>query len=188
MEVLALDFLNSDWHDYRDGGRSDDRLVHATWRKHFLETWHLDVDASAIDAAMLRSLTSLRSLLWSIALRLVEGEPLRDEDITQLLPYLQSAAVRRALARDEAGHWQLALEPLRKDWLWVQSEIAASFIELVTRHDPLRIKLCENSDCRWIFYDSSKNRSRRWCAGYACGNIMTVRRYRARHAQSAGKA
>ncbi|GHO42852.1 CGNR zinc finger domain-containing protein [Ktedonospora formicarum] len=188
METLVLDFLNSDWHDYRGSGRSEDYFLRVDWRKQFLANWHLDVDAEALDEATLRSLISLRTLLWDIALRMARGEQLADEDIVQLRPFLQSSAVQRDLIKDESGRWQLGLEPLKKDWLWVQSEIATSFIELVTRHDPLRIKTCANGDCGWIFYDSSKNRSRRWCAGYACGNVMTVRRYRARHAQKVGEA
>ena len=49
-----------------------------------------------------------------------------------------------------------------------------------------RLKACP--DCRWAFYDHTRNGSKRWCLmtatgsdGRACGNIAKVRRYRARH-------
>ncbi|EFH88370.1 CGNR zinc finger domain-containing protein [Ktedonobacter racemifer] len=180
MEVLALDFLNSDWSDYRGSGRAEDRFLQLAWRQQFLTRWHLDVDAAALDESMVRSLITLRSHLWDYAARLVRGEPLAVADMTQLQPYLQASAVRRTLCQDQDGHWRIVLEPLQKDWLWVQSEITVSFVELVTTQEPARIKICENDACGWIFFDASKNRSRRWCAGYACGNMMTVRRYRAR--------
>lgn len=183
MEVLALDFLNSDWSDYRGSGREEDHFLQLVWRQQFLARWHLDVDAAALDESMLRSLITLRSHLWDYATRLARGEELAAADMTQLQPYLQVSTMRRTLSQDEEGRWRIVLEPLQKDWLWVQSEITASFVELVTTQEPARIKICENEDCGWIFFDASKNRSRRWCAGYACGNMMTVRRYRARQAR-----
>jgi predicted RNA-binding Zn ribbon-like protein len=50
-----------------------------------------------------------------------------------------------------------------------------------------RLKACP--DCRWVFYDSTRNGSKRWCLMYAggpdgraCGTIAKVRRYRDRQA------
>jgi hypothetical protein len=48
-----------------------------------------------------------------------------------------------------------------------------------------RLKACP--DCRWVFYDKSRSRTRVWCGMYAgeggraCGTISKVRRYRQRH-------
>lgn len=48
-----------------------------------------------------------------------------------------------------------------------------------------RLKACP--DCRWVFYDHSRNASKRWCLmnaggpeGRACGTIAKVRRHRER--------
>jgi predicted RNA-binding Zn ribbon-like protein len=43
-----------------------------------------------------------------------------------------------------------------------------------------RLKLCENPDCRWAFFDSSRNRQGAWCTMAACGNRLKNRRFRAR--------
>ena len=55
-----------------------------------------------------------------------------------------------------------------------------------------RLKACP--DCRWVFYDNTRNASKRWCLMYAggpegraCGTIAKVRRYRDRQA-AAGPA
>ncbi|HEX2049857.1 MAG TPA: CGNR zinc finger domain-containing protein [Actinomycetota bacterium] len=45
-----------------------------------------------------------------------------------------------------------------------------------------RLKACVNDRCGWVFYDRSKNRSRRWCAMSACGNVAKAREYRRRKA------
>lgn len=48
-----------------------------------------------------------------------------------------------------------------------------------------RLRACP--DCRWVFYDTSRNASRTWCAmtaggphGRGCGSIAKTRAYRAR--------
>jgi hypothetical protein len=47
-----------------------------------------------------------------------------------------------------------------------------------------RLRACP--DCRWVFYDKSRSRTRVWCGMYAgeggraCGTIAKVRRYRQR--------
>lgn len=48
-----------------------------------------------------------------------------------------------------------------------------------------RLKACP--DCRWVFYDNSRNGSKRWClmnagspTGRACGTIAKVRAFRER--------
>jgi predicted RNA-binding Zn ribbon-like protein len=43
-----------------------------------------------------------------------------------------------------------------------------------------RVKACDADDCQWAFYDSSRNRSGRWCDMAVCGNRTKVRTYRAR--------
>ena len=43
-----------------------------------------------------------------------------------------------------------------------------------------RLKLCENPECEWAFYDSSRNRSGSWCRMGQCGNRLKNRAYRRR--------
>lgn len=43
-----------------------------------------------------------------------------------------------------------------------------------------RVKLCGGDDCRWAFYDSSRNGSRQWCSMEVCGNRQKARTFRAR--------
>ena len=44
-----------------------------------------------------------------------------------------------------------------------------------------RLKACANEDCRWVFYDHSKNRSGSWCVMEICGSRAKMRAYRQRH-------
>jgi predicted RNA-binding Zn ribbon-like protein len=43
-----------------------------------------------------------------------------------------------------------------------------------------RVKLCGADDCRWAFFDQSRNGSRTWCSMGVCGNRQKARTYRAK--------
>ncbi|MGW1175122.1 CGNR zinc finger domain-containing protein [Kitasatospora sp. NPDC002543] len=43
-----------------------------------------------------------------------------------------------------------------------------------------RLKRCAEHSCELVFWDASKNRSRRWCSMRVCGNRVKARRYAAR--------
>jgi predicted RNA-binding Zn ribbon-like protein len=43
-----------------------------------------------------------------------------------------------------------------------------------------RLKACRSDTCRWAFFDSARNRSRRWCSMEVCGNRAKARAFRSR--------
>jgi predicted RNA-binding Zn ribbon-like protein len=43
-----------------------------------------------------------------------------------------------------------------------------------------RLKTCRNRDCRWVFYDGTRNRSAVWCDMAVCGARAKSRAYYAR--------
>jgi predicted RNA-binding Zn ribbon-like protein len=43
-----------------------------------------------------------------------------------------------------------------------------------------RLKVCARDSCRWAFYDTSRNRSGRWCSMAGCGNQVKMQRAHAR--------
>lgn len=53
-------------------------------------------------------------------------------------------------------------------------------VELLETGPLERVKECASDDCRWLFLDTSKNRSRQWCSMQSCGNVAKVRRFRER--------
>ena len=96
---------------------------------------------------------------------------------------------------DAAGLAALARAGGRFDWSWpgerdlrrVLWPIVASALELLTKGDLTRVRECPGSDdCGWLFYDDSRNRTRRWCSMEGCGSRVKMRRYYARSKQ-AGK-
>jgi predicted RNA-binding Zn ribbon-like protein len=61
--------------------------------------------------------------------------------------------------------------------LWPVTQSAA---DLLTSEDLGRVRACASASCGWLFLDTSKNRSRRWCSMEACGNRAKARRHYAR--------
>jgi predicted RNA-binding Zn ribbon-like protein len=60
----------------------------------------------------------------------------------------------------------------------VLAPIAVAAVDLL-RFGPVdRVKTC--AGCPWLFLDTSRNRSRRWCSMDDCGARSKMRRYRAR--------
>lgn len=63
--------------------------------------------------------------------------------------------------------------------LWPIAVAAADL--LTTRDDPL-LRECASDECSWLYLDTTRNHSRRWCDMKGCGNKAKVRRYRQRQA------
>ena len=177
MEQLFLDFVNSERHDYLGSGRVEDRLEQPTWREKFLATWNLQVQ-QPFDTVQLTSLHTLRTWLRGLIEAQANACPLSSKDLEVVNTYLGTVSfTRQAISNDSS--YQTLLVPQQKDWKWVQEEIVSSFMDLVARADPARIKRCSNPPCRWLYYDESKNQSRSWC-DETCANLIRVRRARAR--------
>jgi predicted RNA-binding Zn ribbon-like protein len=91
-------------------------------------------------------------------------------------------AVRRAEV-DALAH--AALTP-QFAWTWSGTALerplwplAHAVVDLLHGESLGRLGECER--CRWLFLDTSANRSRRWCSMDACGGIEKMRRHRAKH-------
>jgi predicted RNA-binding Zn ribbon-like protein len=74
--------------------------------------------------------------------------------------------------------WGWASEPpdLRAP-LW---PVARSAADLLTSSDLAALRLCAADTCAWLFLDTSRNGSRRWCSMRTCGNRAKARRHHAR--------
>jgi predicted RNA-binding Zn ribbon-like protein len=65
------------------------------------------------------------------------------------------------------------------------ADLVSAALEAIAAGRWRRLKACP--DCRWVFYDHSRNASKRWCLmtaggpdGRSCGSIAKVRAHRRR--------
>jgi predicted RNA-binding Zn ribbon-like protein len=177
MEAICIDFINSEFRDFRGRWVRDD-LQQPGWLEQFLVKWGLQIEQPP-EAATLITLIALRTLLRSLIEALTE-ELVADHDLAALNAILLKMPLNRRLAQDQE-EYRLDLVPLKKDWDWVQAEIAASFAHVLADHDPKRLKICANAHCLGVFYDESKSRTKLYCTPEKCANLLKARRYRARH-------
>jgi predicted RNA-binding Zn ribbon-like protein len=62
----------------------------------------------------------------------------------------------------------------------VLARIAERIARQVISPDVDRLRICDNDECRWVFFDSSRTGKRRWCTMQTCGNRAKAARHRAR--------
>jgi predicted RNA-binding Zn ribbon-like protein len=88
-------------------------------------------------------------------------------------PQLVADPTRVAVTLEQS---QLAIDPTAVLAARVAAELGAA--------DLTRIRECARSECRLVFYDSTRSRTQRWHAEAPCGRLERQRRHRAREAAS----
>jgi predicted RNA-binding Zn ribbon-like protein len=168
-----MDLVNSEEWDTFD--RRTDHLANPAWLRFFLRQWHFR--KPSIAAVPLAQLRLLRSALRKGCENLSTGKRIAPTQLRILNQALNVSATRK-LVQYQNG-LQSELIPSASDWKWILAEVAQSFADTLASGDAARIKFCQNRDCRWIFYDRTKAKTRCWCSGKSCGNRERVRRSRA---------
>jgi predicted RNA-binding Zn ribbon-like protein len=95
-------------------------------------------------------------------------------------------ALNNALAGSPA-RLQVLASGEKFEWQWLQNmdaldgmlwPLAWSAADLLTSAGLARVRQCARSEgCDWLFVDTSKNGSRRWCSMNLCGSRDKGRRY-----------
>ncbi|MCG7381861.1 CGNR zinc finger domain-containing protein [Paenibacillus sp. ACRRY] len=178
MDRLWTDFINSDYHDWRGGDRSEDRLAKSEWQQRFLEKWSLKAPtpASIEEENLMRM---IRNELLTLATELSHGALLTEENQNWLNSMMDKG---RGYQKLRYVDQKLKVEwvSVGSQWAHVLAEVAADFATTLAEGEGARIRVCDNTDCRWIFYDDTRSRTQKYCDDKMCGNLMKVRRFRAK--------
>jgi predicted RNA-binding Zn ribbon-like protein len=186
--VLCLDFVNT--ADYRATDHPVEYLVDAG----VLVDWA--VDAGAVDAELAAGIHAWVGEHREEAERRLAGLLARREALYRVLR-ARLPAGRPATARDlravagwvAAAHAHAVLVPDRPRWRWAWPAeatlrhawwpAAASAGDLLTGGVD-HLGVCDNPGCGWLYVDTTRNHSRRWCSMELCGNATKSRRHAAR--------
>jgi predicted RNA-binding Zn ribbon-like protein len=196
-----LEFTNTvDWHgrtDYGERLTSYAALVDWAVRQGVLS----DSDAGRLlraaaqrpeaAAAVLARAIALREALYRVFSATAHGRTPDEADVATVNDAIPPAF----------QHLQLARHNARFDWTWAGPAdaldrmlwpVVRSAAQLLTADALARVRECANDPCGWLFLDTSKNRSRRWCSMADCGNRVKARRHyqrvRAARATASGVA
>ena len=190
--ALAVDFVNTADSATPDGPITDDHiadfelLIAWTQRAKMISPSRADrllrrARRSPTDAQKVhREAIHLRDALYELLRSSATGRS----------PQRMTLEKLRELERNALRHAQLRWAEDRWAWTWTFGEdprcvlwpITHSATELLTSAAVRRLKLCNG--CRWLFLDTSKNDSRRWCTMAGCGNRAKARRFAARRRSS----
>jgi predicted RNA-binding Zn ribbon-like protein len=185
--VLALDFANT--ASGRDGAQAVEHLQ----RPEHVVDWALH--ARSIDAAtaqrcraaversaaaakqVLRDALVLRDAVYRIGTAIAREEaPSRlDLGILKMFAADSISSTELAPERENGYRFDFSAGPVESALF---GPVAWSAVELLATGDFGRVKRCPGHGCGWLFFDKSKNNSRRWCDMAVCGNRSKVQRHR----------
>ena len=135
----------------------------------------------------LRQVIALREHLASVTYALLDHSETANiqpaTSLSALESTFKSAASVRLLAPSPPGtpsSFEWKLKGVGRDLnspLWL---LALSANDLLTSPAISRLRACASPACRWLFLDTSKNHTRRWCDMRVCGNRNKARQFQAR--------
>ena len=131
--------------------------------------------------ATLHEAIGLREAIYRVFLAVAQRQSPDHADLACLAnAYALALAHTTLIARGATFELSWVDDPDALDRpLW---PLAHAAVELLTRGDAARVKECPAAEegCGWLFYDTSKNHSRRWCSMSDCGTAAKERRRAAR--------
>jgi predicted RNA-binding Zn ribbon-like protein len=181
----ALDLVNTlDWRFRKDG--PEELLKSYQDLLRFMEQSKLLTSQQARRLlrwssvrAGARTLECCRELREAIAEMLYAqlGRNYTTAPLRTLERYFKAARLQQKLGWKQPG----------LEWRWPETlgaelplgVLAQSASDLMISENAPRVRACDNPECRWLFLDTSKNHTRRWCDMKVCGNRMKARRFKA---------
>lgn len=127
-------------------------------------------------AAVLKRAVALREVIYRTFSALAAQRQPTPPDLAALNAALRDALHRLEL-RPSAGGFEWTWAEARDALDWMLWPIVRSAADLLTSEDLDRVRECAREGCDWLFVDTSKNRSRRWCSMSLCGSRVKARRY-----------
>ena len=187
---LCLDFANTmDWHASENPVESLNKyadLIKWSAKRGIISGDAKDVllrrsEEKPVEAqAVLEKAREIRENIYQILSDTVHGKPIKIADLRGFNRVLAGTLAHSRLAPDERGlRWAWDSHPDKLDSvIW---PVVKSAVDLMTSGATKRVGQCaDEKGCGWLFWDSSRNRSRRWCDMKDCGNRAKVRRFYAK--------
>jgi predicted RNA-binding Zn ribbon-like protein len=136
----------------------------------------LPADAADLGEDDLRETVALREALRGMLRANHDRRPADAAD----LDALNEVAGRSLLAFrfTEDGEWEVA--PTANGVRAAAAQLLGIVARAMTEGTWARLKVCVEDACAWAFYDTSRNRSGKWCSMAVCGNRAKVRAWRER--------
>ena len=135
-------------------------------------------------ARVVDAVRELREAAAQVLYAALEGSTPSGTSVKLLERYFREARESQHLFWEgEKLVWRLSQSPVQSTALaelplWI---LALRIADLMTSDEMHMLRACGNAECLWLFLDTSKNHTRRWCDMKICGNRMKARRFKAQH-------
>lgn len=123
--------------------------------------------------------TRLRNAMFTVFLAVAEDRK-PEPDALELVNRALSDSLANLLVVEAGGGFAWDWRGRNAAFDSVLWPVSRSAGELLTATELPRVRQCANDPCKWLFLDTTKNHSRRWCVMEACGNQAKGRRHYAR--------
>src|SRR5579872_790019 len=186
---LALDFTNTSsgrgHHTHLEHLRSAEHVV--AWARHAKALAPADGDwilaalkaDEALAARLLKRALALREIVYAIGVE-VAARRRAPAEAVDALAHVHAACIGKARLTPHGGGFVWSWAPQEAPIEAVLGPIALSALTLLTQADLSRIKQCQGDHCGWLFLDTTKNKSRRWCEMEVCGNRAKQKRHQSK--------
>ena len=134
-------------------------------------------DAPKEATKALQKVVSIRDVIYRIIAAVAEGEEPNESDLGIFNQALAAGMEKTKIITTSNGF----------EWTWGKSDrafdqmlwpILRATAELLTSQDIKRVGQCaDDRGCGYLFYDTSRNHSRRWCSMDSCGNRAKAQRH-----------
>jgi predicted RNA-binding Zn ribbon-like protein len=123
-----------------------------------------------------RSAVAFREALYNVIAAASSGRRARPADLSLVNEQVADTFSGAALA--QAGE-RFSLETHAEEWLdAVLRPVVRAAVDLLTSNDLSKVGRCADDSCGWLFLDTTRSGTRRWCDMRFCGNRNKVRRFR----------
>lgn len=145
----------------------EDLLTDLETARPWLAAHHLVTEPARtdeIDRAMLRR---MRKTLRDLAVATTTGEPPPGSVIEELNALTSNVGSRpefRRLDSNSTARLASTLVATQQGASGAVAILAAAVHDAVRDGTWLRLKACTNPECTWLFYDTSRSRTGRWCS------------------------
>lgn len=187
-ERLCMDFINTvSWREStekrRDWFTSYPKLV--DWSTH-AEVLTIQQAQDLLSEAeenpskaedVLKQTIKLREVMYRMFKSISMKTPPNEQDLGRFNQSVSHYYQLLQVTKDE-DQFTLRFKQTEKNLDPMLPPILQSAVDLlVSKNELERVKQCEGDPCGWLFFDTSRNKSRRWCSMADCGNRAKVRKF-----------
>ncbi len=157
---------------FEDG---EERLLDPTTAREWLLASDLATNSVIVGEPEWRRLVEFRELIRDLIDANLDGDP--TAAAKQLRTLTEEHSVQVAVGAD--GRLGVDLAPVESVDALISQMVGIVF-QAQLESDWSRLKICASDECRWAFFDRSRNRGGTWCQMETCGNALKNRAYRQR--------